>query len=90
EAVTLADLAGEIGRQAGRDLPYRDLPGAEYAKTLAGFGIPEGFAQAIAGWDVEAAKGALFDDRRQLSVLIGRPTTPLPVAVRHALAATSE
>jgi NAD(P)H dehydrogenase (quinone) len=88
--ITLSDLAAEVGRQAGRELPYRDLPGAEYAKALAGFGVPEGFAKAIAGWDVEASKGALFDDSRQLSTLIGRPTTPLPVAVGHALAATSE
>ena len=89
-AVTLTDLAAEVAKQTGRDLPYRDLPSADYAKALASFGVPEGFAHAIAGWDVEAAKGALFDDSRQLSALIGRPTTSLPVAVTHALAATSE
>ena len=86
-AYTLADLAGEISRQTGRPIPYKDLPQAEYAAALAGFGLPEGLARAIAGWDVEASKGALFDDGRQLSRLIGRPTTPLSAAVAEALAA---
>ena len=85
EAFTLADLAAELSRQAGRTIPYRDLPEAEYAKALVGFGLPEGLAKAIAGWDAAAARDALFDDSRQLSRLIGRPTTPLSVVVADAL-----
>lgn len=85
EAHTLADLAAEISRQTGRDIPYRDLPAADYATVLIGFGLPEGFAHGIASWDADAANGALFDDSRQLSHLIGRPTTPLATAVADAL-----
>lgn len=50
-AWTLADLAAEIAAQAGQLVVYTDLPGAEYAKALADFGLPEGLAQAIASWD---------------------------------------
>ncbi|AWJ95010.1 NAD(P)-dependent oxidoreductase (plasmid) [Azospirillum baldaniorum] len=85
EAVTLADLAAEISRQSGKDIPYRNLPEADYAAILAGFGLPEAFAKGIASWDVDASRGALFDDGRQLSALIGRPTTPLSAAVAAAL-----
>lgn len=85
EAYTLADLAAELSRQTGRAIPYRDLPEAEYAKALAGFGLPEAVARAIAGWDVGASSGALFDDRRVLSRLIRRPTTPLAQSVAAAL-----
>lgn len=85
EAWTLADLAAEVSRQTGRTIPYRSLPEAEYAAALAGFGLPEGLALAIASWDVCASKGALFDDGRQLSALIGRPTTPLSTVVAAAL-----
>ena len=85
EAWTLSDLAAEVSRQTGREIPYRDLPEAEYADALKGFGMPEGFAQMIAGWDVGASQGALFDDSRQLSKLTGRPTTPLSAAVAEAL-----
>lgn len=84
-AWTLAELAAEISRQSGKTIPYRDLPEAGYAAALKGFGLPEGFAQAIAGWDVAASNGALLDDGRQLSRLIGRPTTPLAVSVAEAL-----
>ncbi len=85
EAWTLSDLAAEVSRQTGREIPYRDLPEAEYADALKGFGMPEGFALMIAGWDVGASQGALFDDSRQLSKLTGRPTTPLSAAVADAL-----
>jgi NAD(P)H dehydrogenase (quinone) len=85
EAYTLTDLAAEISRQTGKTIPYKNLPEAEYAAALASFGLPEGFAQALAGWNVAASKGALFDDGRQLSTLIGRPTTPLSTAVADAL-----
>lgn len=85
DAWTLSDLAAEISRQTGRTIPYRDLPAAEYAAALVTAGLPEGLADAIAGWDVAASQGGLFDDGKQLSKLIGRPTTPLAQAVAHAL-----
>jgi len=85
DAYTLFELAAETSRQTGRAISYRNLPEAEYAAALAGFGLPEALAQAIARWDVGASKGALFDNGRQLSALIGRPTTPLAVAVADAL-----
>ena len=86
EAYTLTELAAEISRQTGRTIPYNNLPEADYAAALTGFGLPEPLAQALAGWDIGAAQGALFDDGRQLSRLIGRPTTPLAATVAAALA----
>jgi len=83
---TLADLAAEVTRQTGRDIAYDDLPPNDYAHRLQDAGLPAGVAQAIAGYDVAASKGALFDNGRQLSRLIGRPTTPLADAVRASLA----
>ena len=85
DAYTLSELAAEISRQSGRTIPYRNLPEAACAAALAGFGLPTGLAQAIARWDVGASKGALFDDARQLSAFIGRPTTPMAAAVAAAI-----
>lgn len=85
DAWTLSDLAAEISRQTGRTIPYRDLPAADYAAALVGFGLPETLSQAIAGWDVDASHDALFDDGRTLSKLIGRPTTPLSASIAEAL-----
>lgn len=84
-AYTLKDLAAEISKQTGRDIPYTHLSEAEYAGALSSFGIPEGLAQALAGFDTGASRGDLFDDGKMLSQLIGRPTTPLSEAVRQAL-----
>ena len=84
-AFTLAELAAEISRQSGKTIPYRNLSEADYAAALAGFGLPASFAAAIASWDIEAAKGALFDDGRLLSAVSGRPTTTLAQVVQAAL-----
>jgi NAD(P)H dehydrogenase (quinone) len=84
-AYTLTELAAEISRQSGKTIPYKDLPEADYAAALAGFGLTAAFAQAVAGWDTAAANGALFDDGHQLSQLIGHPTTPLSTVVADAL-----
>jgi NAD(P)H dehydrogenase (quinone) len=85
EAWTLSDLAAEISKQTGKEVPYKNLPEADYAAALAGFGLPQPLAHAIAGWDVDASQNALFDDGRFLSKLIDRPTTPLAVTVADAL-----
>lgn len=82
---TLKDLAAEISRQTGKEIPYRNLPETEYAEMLMTFGLPEGIAKVIASFDTGAANNDLFDDSRQLSRLIGRPTTPLAQAVKETL-----
>jgi NAD(P)H dehydrogenase (quinone) len=85
EAWTLAGLAAELSRQSGRDIPYRNLPEADYAAALQGVGLPAAVAQLYASFDAAASKGALFEDSRTLSRLIGRPTTPLAQSVAEVL-----
>ena len=85
-AVTLTELAAGLSRQTGRDIPYVNLPQAEFARILKGAGVPDLFAEGLASWDVDASNGALFDDGRALSALTGRPTTPLDQAIEAALA----
>ena len=84
-AWTMSELAAEVSRSAGREIPYKNLELGEYAEVLKSIGIPEGWAKAMAGWDVAASKDALLDGDRQLSKLIGRPTTPMPVTVEEVV-----
>ncbi|MDE8743525.1 SDR family oxidoreductase [Pectobacterium polaris] len=85
EPYTLAELAAEISKQSGKNIGYQNLSEAEFAGVLVSAGLPEGFAQIIADSDTGASKGGLFDDGKQLSRLIGRPTTPLSAVVKAAL-----
>ncbi len=87
ESYTLAELAAEISKQTGKAIPYNNLPETEYANILKSFGLPELYAEAIASWDTGASKGDLFNESRQLSKLIGKPTTPMAETVKAALAA---
>jgi NAD(P)H dehydrogenase (quinone) len=87
QAVTLAEVAAEIGAQTGRDISYRDLPEADYAQVLASVGVPEAFAGILADSDRGLARGDLFVDSGDLQRLIGRPSTTLRDAVAAALRA---
>lgn len=86
ESYTLSDLAKEISRQTGKNIPYKNLTEVEYSDILIKIGVPEGFARAIASWDIGASKGDLFDDGYELPKLIGRPTTSIIHSVKDALA----
>ncbi|MEK6479844.1 SDR family oxidoreductase [Catalinimonas sp. 4WD22] len=85
QAYTLTELAEEISKQTGKNIPYQNLPEQEYSKALKGMGIPDAFAEGIASWDVSASKGDLYDNSKTLSTLIGRPTTPMAAEVKNAL-----
>jgi NAD(P)H dehydrogenase (quinone) len=82
---TLAEFAAEISRQAGRTVPYVDLPQADFRGALVSAGLPEGLANLLADSDAAAAAGALFDDKKALSKLIGRPTTPFAATIATSL-----
>jgi len=86
EAYTLTELAAEISRQTGKIIPYNNLTEAEYVDILKSFGLPVGLAEMLADSDTGASKGGLFDDTKQISALIGRPTTPLAKVLAEALA----
>ena len=86
ESYTLVELAEEIARQSGQAVAYQDLPESEFKAALLGAGLPDFLATLLAESDVGASKGGLFDDGRQLSQLIGRPTTPLSALLGRALA----
>ncbi|MEI7310193.1 SDR family oxidoreductase [Pectobacterium carotovorum] len=85
EPYTLAELAAEVSKQSGKNIGYQNLSEAEFAAALVSAGLPEGFAQIIADSDTGASEGGLFDDGKQLSRLIGRPTTPLSAVVKATL-----
>jgi NAD(P)H dehydrogenase (quinone) len=85
QAVTLAEIAAEIGAQTGRDIGYRDLPEADYVQVLVGVGLPEPVAGILADSDRGLARGDLFVAGGDLRRLIGRPSTTLRDAVAAAL-----
>lgn len=85
QAYTLAELADTLSRLAGKPVVYHDLPQDAYAAALIDAGLPAPLAHLLAESDAGAARGGLFDADRQLSRLIGRPTTPLVDLIRRVL-----
>jgi NAD(P)H dehydrogenase (quinone) len=82
---TLTDFANEIGRQTRRAIAYRNLPEAEFAKTLMRAGHAEELATTLAQSETGVSRGGLHDDSRGLSALLGRATTPVRETIATAL-----
>ncbi|WP_131194443.1 NAD(P)H-binding protein [Lichenihabitans psoromatis] len=87
DAYTLAQFAEKVAHVSGQAVVYRDVPEAEYKGILVGAGLPDPIASLLSDSDAAAANDALFDDGRQLSALIGRPTTPWSETIAAALKA---
>lgn len=85
DSYTLAELAAEVAQQSGKAVVYNDLPQAQYQEALVSVGLPVELAAMLADSDACAAKGDLYDNSRQLSQLLGRPTTPIAQSVSTAL-----
>ncbi|HSN15578.1 MAG TPA: SDR family oxidoreductase [Anaeromyxobacteraceae bacterium] len=83
---TMAELAAEVSKHAGKKVVYADMPTEQYRAILVGAGLHEGYAEALADSDVGISRGELDDATGDLHRLIGRATTPLAVAVRAAFA----
>ena len=85
DAFTLTEYAAEVSRQSGKPVIYKDMPEAAYKDALVGVGLPGPFAALLAQCSACSADGDLYDDRRDLSGLICRPTTPLSESAAEAL-----
>lgn len=82
---TLAEFAAQAAELAGQPLPYVNLSQADYEAALLKAGLPAIYADLLSDSDNGAAQGGLFDDSKQLSQLIGRPTTAWQQTLADAL-----
>ncbi|WP_409330678.1 SDR family oxidoreductase [Trujillonella humicola] len=81
-AWTFDELAAACAEVLGREVSYRRLTTDEHVAVLTGVGLDEPTARFVAGMDAAIAQGALESATGDLSRLAGRPTTPLPEALR--------
>ncbi|MFW2541934.1 SDR family oxidoreductase [Primorskyibacter sp. 2E107] len=82
---TLADFAAELSKSSGKDIPYVNMSGEDYAGALKSAGLPEPVALMLANSDEGAAQGGLYSPSTDLSDLIGRGTTPWQDTLKAAL-----
>ena len=82
---TLAELAAQVTKQAGKTVAYHALAPDAYQAALVGFGLPAFLAEMLADAELGAAQGKLNDTSGDLHALIGRPTMTLADAVAAAL-----
>lgn len=88
-AFDLSELAQVISEVTGTSVAYHDLPVEEYAAALQAAGLDAGSAQFVAALEASIANGDLQTDSQDLTLLLGRPPTPLTDVVRAAQAAVA-
>jgi NAD(P)H dehydrogenase (quinone) len=85
-AFTMAEFAAEVSQQSGKRVVYNNLPQQDYRALLESVGVPATFANLVADSDVKAAsRNELYTASRDLSGIIGHPTTTLSGAIAAAL-----
>jgi NAD(P)H dehydrogenase (quinone) len=77
----LAELAAVASKASGKPVTYRNVTPDELRSAAVKADMPEMMATIVADTDAGVAKGALFDDSRDLSRLIRRPTTPFRTTI---------
>ena len=85
-AFSLAEFAAAVSELSGKPVVYVDMPEQAFADALKGAGLPAPLAEILADSDASAAEGWLDTTSRDLSTLIGQPTTPLAEVLKAALA----
>jgi NAD(P)H dehydrogenase (quinone) len=83
--VSMSEIAAEVARASGKPVAYKDLPHAEYHAMLEKVGVPSGLATLLSDSDVGIARGELASKSKDLSKLLGRPTTTLAKTIEGAL-----
>ncbi|OAH11576.1 SDR family oxidoreductase [Streptomyces jeddahensis] len=84
-AWSFAEYAAELSKQTGKEIVYNAVPAEALVGILTGAGLPEMFAQILAGVDASIEKGELAVTSGDLSRLTGRPTTPIADSIAAAL-----
>ncbi|OTG81559.1 SDR family oxidoreductase [Acinetobacter sp. ANC 4648] len=72
---TLSNLANYIADASGKFVKYENISPEDYTTALTQAGLPEKLVEVIVDADVQAAKGAMFSDSKDLENLLGRKTT---------------
>jgi len=83
--VSHSEIAAEIARASNKPVKYNDLSETDFKAMLEKVGLPSGLATLFADADAGLARGELTSTSKDLSTLIGRPTTPLGKAIDNAL-----
>ena len=84
----MKEFAAEVSKRSGKKVIYNNLSQQAYQAMLESVGLPAKLAGLIADSDAKAAShGELYSASRDLSGLIGRPTTTLAAAIAAGLEA---
>jgi NAD(P)H dehydrogenase (quinone) len=82
QAYSLAQFAGYLSEVGNKPVVYNNLSEADYKAALEQFGLPAPLAGMLADSETGASVGGLYSDSKQLSELIGRPTTLIKQSIQ--------
>lgn len=84
-AFSLTEYAAVISAISNTHTAYQNLSEEEYTNLLVSAGFTKEFAALLADTEAKSAFGALYSDSKDLSTLIGHPTTSISTSIKLAL-----
>jgi len=82
----MAEFATEVSKQSGKNVVYNNMSEQAYQAMLESVGLAAKLALYVADSDAKSAShDVLYTASRDLSGLMGRPTTTLAAAIAAAL-----
>jgi NAD(P)H dehydrogenase (quinone) len=82
---SMSEFAQELTRRAGREIIYNELDPEAYRNLLTNLGLPSVIVDVLVDADLKARSGDFDSTSKDLSQLIGHPTTTLSEAVKVAI-----
>ncbi|WP_019909018.1 SDR family oxidoreductase [Paenibacillus sp. HW567] len=86
KTITHDELGAIIADVIGKEVQVQNLTAAAYDERLQGFGLPEGVAAFVTGFQTAIGEGALDVQSEDLEKLLGRPQQPLSEVIAAILA----
>lgn len=83
QAFTMSELAAAVSARFGRDIPYRNLPDAQFRGALAHAGLPSEIVDLLVATDLAIERGDLDRASADLHRLIGRRSRTLEDVLRE-------
>lgn len=85
ESFTMAEFAETLSMLSGKSISLVNIPQVALTSSMTQAGLPGPVAAVLADADAKAAGGLLFTEGKNLSRILGRPTTTYSDVLRAAL-----
>ncbi len=88
--LTQEELVEELSAVLGKEIPVQRVTDEEYAEIMKGIGLPDFVIPIVVGIQESIRNGSLAIESNDFERVLGRPITPISIALRQIVNSISE